>query len=167
MLVYGWGASGKAFLADRDDEVFLTLRASLLPHHVLSIHAARDGSRRGHDTRHGREKRPLSVSSGLIVERVRERRDEERNFLAEVLSNRGFNVPTLAGHRDIKMTLRYVHLAPSHLRAGIQALEQRNVRHPAGLVLSTEPRVTPVSRDFSQIAQVLVVPTGFEPVFKP
>ena len=25
----------------------------------------------------------------------------------------------------------------------------------------------PVSRDFSQIAEVMVVPTGFEPVFKP
>ena len=152
MLVYGWGASGKAFLADRDDEVFLTLRASLLPHHVLSIHAARDASRRGHDTRHGREKRPLSVSSGLIVERVRERRDEERNFLAEVLSNRGFNVPTLAAHRDIKMTLRYVQLAPSHLWAGIQELEQWNSGYSARLALSTEMRVTPVSRDFPQIA---------------
>lgn len=27
MLIYGWGASGEAFLADRDDGVFLTLRA--------------------------------------------------------------------------------------------------------------------------------------------
>ncbi len=34
-------------------------------------------------------------------------------------------VAALAGHRDIKMTMRYAHLAPSHLRAGIQALEQR------------------------------------------
>ena len=32
-------------------------------------------------------------------------------------------VAALAGHRDIKMTLRYAHLAPSHLRAGIQALD--------------------------------------------
>jgi hypothetical protein len=58
----------------------------------------------------------------------------------------------IAGHRDIKMTLRYAHLAPSHLRAGIQALEQRNSGYPAGLALSTEPRVTPVSREFSEIA---------------
>ena len=61
-------------------------------------------------------------------------------------------VAALAGHRDIKMTLRYAHLAPSHLRAGIQALEERASHHSAGLALSTEPRVTPVSRDFSQIA---------------
>jgi integrase len=61
-------------------------------------------------------------------------------------------VAALAGHRDIKMTLRYAHLAPSHLRAGIQALEQRTFRHLAGLALSTEPRVTPVSREFAESA---------------
>ncbi|OAI47075.1 hypothetical protein AYO43_05095 [Nitrospira sp. SCGC AG-212-E16] len=58
----------------------------------------------------------------------------------------------LAGHRDIKMTLRYAHLAPSHLRAGIQALEQRTSHHSAGLALSTELRVTPVSREFAESA---------------
>ena len=61
-------------------------------------------------------------------------------------------VAALAGHRDIKMTMRYVHLAPSHLRAGIQALEQRNAGYPAGLALSTESRVTPVSREFAERA---------------
>jgi integrase len=61
-------------------------------------------------------------------------------------------VAALACHRDIKMTLRYAHLAPSHLRAGIQALEQRNFRHPEGLALSTETRVTPVSREIAEIA---------------
>jgi integrase len=61
-------------------------------------------------------------------------------------------VAALAGHRDIKMTLRYAHLAPSHLRAGIQALEQRNTRYLAEPALSTERRVTPVSREFSDIA---------------
>lgn len=61
-------------------------------------------------------------------------------------------VAALAGHRDIKMTMRYAHLAPSHLRAGIQALEERHTRHPGGPVLSTELRVTPVSQDFVGIA---------------
>lgn len=60
-------------------------------------------------------------------------------------------VTALAGHRDIKMTLRYAHPAPSHLRAGIQMLEQRN-RYLVGPALSTEARVTPVSREFSDIA---------------
>jgi len=57
-------------------------------------------------------------------------------------------VAALAGHRDIKMTLRYSHLAPSHLRAGIQALEERTLRHEARPGLSTELCVTPVSQDF-------------------
>jgi integrase len=61
-------------------------------------------------------------------------------------------VAALAVHRDIKMTLRYAHLAPSHLRAGIDALEQRNVRHQAEPALSTGPRVTPVSQEFPEIA---------------
>jgi integrase len=58
-------------------------------------------------------------------------------------------VAALAGHRDIKMTLRYAHLAPSHLRAGIQALEQRHLSPPTRHALSTAPRVTLVSRSCS------------------
>lgn len=57
-------------------------------------------------------------------------------------------VAALAGHRAITMTMRYAHLAPSHLRAGIQVLEQRNMRQTAGPELSTEFCVTPVSQDF-------------------
>ena len=56
-------------------------------------------------------------------------------------------VAALAGHRAITMTLRYAHLAPSHLRAGIQVLEQRNLSESAGSELSTEFCVTPVSQD--------------------
>ena len=61
-------------------------------------------------------------------------------------------VAALAGHRDIKMTLRYAHLAPSHLRAGIQALEDRPVGQPAERGLSTDLRVTPVSQELAGIA---------------
>jgi site-specific recombinase XerD len=43
-------------------------------------------------------------------------------------------VAALAGHRDITMTLRYAHLAPSHLRAGIQALEDRQIGQPAEVI---------------------------------
>jgi hypothetical protein len=69
-------------------------------------------------------------------------------------------VAALASHRDIKMTLRYAHLAPSHLRAGIQALEQRNAHHPVGPALSTEARVTPVSQDFFEDRVSAGVPNG-------
>ena len=34
-------------------------------------------------------------------------------------------VAALAGHRDIRMTMRYAHLAPHHLRDGITTLEAR------------------------------------------
>ena len=60
-------------------------------------------------------------------------------------------VAVLAAHRNIKIMLRYAHLAPSHLRAGIQALEQRASRYTAESMFSTEPRVTPLSREFSEI----------------
>ena len=67
-------------------------------------------------------------------------------------NDEGANEPSLLAflHRDLvfrKMTLRYAHLAPSHLRAGIQALEERNpyLAEPA---LSTEMCVTPVSQEF-------------------
>ncbi len=47
-------------------------------------------------------------------------------------------VAALAGHRDIRMTMRYAHLAPNHLQDGINALEagatqRRLIRSQKGL----------------------------------
>ena len=61
-------------------------------------------------------------------------------------------VAALAGHREIKMPLRYAHLAPSHLRAGIQALEQRPQTPRTDPGVSPDLRVTPASQDFGRIA---------------
>lgn len=73
--------------------VFLTLHARCFPHHVLSIHADKEEPRHGNDTSHGCEERPHKQSlSGLIVKRVRERRGEERTFLADVLLDRRVDV---------------------------------------------------------------------------
>ena len=36
-------------------------------------------------------------------------------------------VAALAGHRDIRMTMRYAHLAPQHLRGSISTLEARTI----------------------------------------
>lgn len=36
-------------------------------------------------------------------------------------------VAALAGHRDIRMTMRYAHLAPQHLRNSIAILEARKI----------------------------------------
>jgi len=58
-------------------------------------------------------------------------------------------VAALAGHRTIMTTMRYAHLAPSHLRAGIQALEQRSPNQQTGHALST---VTLESRYFPENA---------------
>jgi len=38
-------------------------------------------------------------------------------------------VAALAGHRDIRMTMRYAHLAPHHLRNSIAVLEARRIEH--------------------------------------
>ena len=35
-------------------------------------------------------------------------------------------VAKLMGHRDIKMTMRYAHLAPEHLQAAVDILEVRS-----------------------------------------
>jgi len=34
-------------------------------------------------------------------------------------------VQELLGHKDIKQTMRYAHLSPSHKRAAVEALEAR------------------------------------------
>ncbi len=76
-----------------------------------------------------------------------------RHTFISRLAQAGWPLPevaALAGHRDIKMTLRYAHLAPSHLRAGIQALEQqRSGGDWVAPGLSTENCVTLVSREMS------------------
>ena len=57
-------------------------------------------------------------------------------------------VAALAGHRDIRMTMRYAHLAPRQLREGIEALESRG-RRPVehGCRSIPDHRVTLESRE--------------------
>ena len=45
-------------------------------------------------------------------------------------------IAALAGHRDIRMTLRYVHLAPQHLRDSIAALETRRIARSENLTIN-------------------------------
>jgi site-specific recombinase XerD len=42
-------------------------------------------------------------------------------------------VAALAGHRDIRMTMRYAHLAPQHLRQSIALLEARRIARSENL----------------------------------
>jgi carbonic anhydrase len=52
----------------------------------------------------------------------------------------------LAGHRNMQMPPRYAHLALNHLRAGVQASEQRSPHQYPEVALSSEPSVSSVSR---------------------
>ena len=53
-----------------------------------------------------------------------------RHTFASHLVMEGIDIRTVAkliGHRDIKMTMRYAHLAPEHLQAAVDALETSTV----------------------------------------
>ncbi len=52
----------------------------------------------------------------------------------------------LAGRGEMQTSLCYAYLTSNHLRAGIQALKQRNLREQTGFALSSEG-VPPVSRE--------------------
>ena len=52
-----------------------------------------------------------------------------RHTFASHLVMKGVDLRTVAnlmGHRDIKMTMRYAHLAPEHLQAAVDILEVRS-----------------------------------------
>ncbi len=48
-------------------------------------------------------------------------------------------IQALAGHKDIKMTQRYAHLAPTHLRAPMDALESRKRRQLLQMAALEQP----------------------------
>ena len=54
-----------------------------------------------------------------------------------------------SGHREIKMMLRYAYPAPSHLDAGIQALEERQQTPRMDTRLCTDLCATTVSQEIS------------------
>ncbi|MSR84339.1 MAG: site-specific integrase [Candidatus Latescibacteria bacterium] len=57
-----------------------------------------------------------------------------RHTFASHLVMKGIDLRTVAkllGHRDIKMTMRYSHLAPEHLQAAVEVLTQRTPQRQA------------------------------------
>ena len=57
-----------------------------------------------------------------------------RHTFASHLVMKGVDLRTVAklmGHKDIKMTMRYAHLAPEHLQAAVDALTVATVRQDA------------------------------------
>ncbi len=75
-------------------------------------------------------------------------------------------IQALMGHEDLKTTLRYLHLAPTHLEAAIRALE-------FGDILETGPATSLLVNGIDMknpatgttVTGQLVTPTGLEPMF--
>ncbi|HXG02446.1 MAG TPA: site-specific integrase [Candidatus Binatia bacterium] len=60
-----------------------------------------------------------------------------RHDAASTLAMEGVPMRTIAeilGHRDLRMTARYAHLSPQHLREAIQVLERRPAPSPSGTI---------------------------------
>lgn len=68
------------------------------------------------------------------------------------------SVKEILGHRNIQTTLRYAHLAPGHLR---DAVNQGSL---AGTVTKTVTIVKHEEGDGAEVPDLLVRPTGVEPV---
>jgi hypothetical protein len=94
---------------------------------------------RGKDLR----KRPLRVRWNVHEELVdghalvlpaRRLADDGLKARAQVLERRGqlYDLKEILGHSDIKMTARYAHLSPAHLRAGVDALDGLTGGHTDG-----------------------------------
>jgi len=45
-------------------------------------------------------------------------------------------VAALAGHQDVRMTMRYAHLAPHHLHRGISKLETHTATRPETVTIN-------------------------------
>ena len=58
------------------------------------------------------------------------------------------DIKTLMGHKDITMTMRYAHLAPSHLSRAVELLSTFGNQQPPGLMKDE----TPPEREASQTA---------------
>ena len=75
-------------------------------------------------------------------------------------------VKEIMGHRDIETTLRYAHLAPEHLKDGVNRGSpfQSSEKNEAGTLSATRTEKERRTDESVQPIDSMVRPTGLEPV---
>ena len=110
----------------------------------------------------------LTVAFRRAVERagiVNFRFHDLRHCFASHLTMGGVNLRTvqiLLGHKDLRMTIRYSHLSPEHLREAVNTLEKSLKQNSNGHSVGTGKDKEKIEADNS--LKGLASPTGFEPV---
>ena len=75
-------------------------------------------------------------------------------------------VKEIMGHRDIETTLRYAHLAPNHLKDGVNrgSLFACEIKTDSETLTKTTTKEVSLEEEKVQASDFLVRPTGLEPV---
>ena len=75
-------------------------------------------------------------------------------------------VKEMMGHRDIETTLRYAHLAPHHLKDGVNrgSLFGGKKETDSGTLTKTTTKEVGLENESTQAADFMARPTGLEPV---
>jgi len=75
-------------------------------------------------------------------------------------------VKEIMGHRDIETTLRYAHLAPDHLKDGVNrgSLFGSEIKTDSGTLTETTTKERVAEAGSVQPLDFVVRPTGLEPV---
>jgi hypothetical protein len=74
-------------------------------------------------------------------------------------------VKEIMGHRDIETTLRYAHLAPNHLKDGVNrgSLFASVIKTDSGTLTKTPTKAESTEPGRTEVVDYLVRPEGLEP----
>ena len=75
-------------------------------------------------------------------------------------------VKEIMGHQDVETTLRYAHLAPHHLKDGVNrgSLFEIGMKTDSGTLTKTTTKEVSLEKESTQDIDLMVRPTGVEPV---